>query len=457
MKLVFSFVIAILAFPSLHFAQNELTSLSPNPFVYFDEDRANYVVIEDEQTLQEFIKVSWVKKSYTYFSENFSFQEFNREFNPISVKGKGIFFVHKGGGIVYELRNDTLKRVDDSFLHKNQYGSNLYSYNNTIYNFGGYGLFTVKNFTVYYDFTMRQWYETFYDSPQKPKSREGAKHFLLTDTLYLFGGFSKKQRVTFQKFESDFWSLDLKRGVWRPLGQINNKIKSDFTNSFNSQRITPPFFIDGNTLLKIDVANNHYSVYRDENYSAIDKIIANTQNQNLLIFQYNTTKSGVTCSIITEKQLIGKVIETGQLYHPVSITSPKSQRPLWFWFFSPFLAAGLFFIYQKKKTKNTAISIFSLSDALLKEDFTDLEKKIVQLFLTHDNGLEIADLVPFFDEKNLSHDTLKKRRESFLRNLRSKLSEQSGIPFNEIFTEYRSDKDRRIKILKINTHLKIPV
>ena len=66
--------------------------------------------------------------------------------------GKKTFLVHSGCGPVLEFRNDSIVRVDNSYLHNSQFGTTPFVYNNQIHYFGGYGLFTYKNIITRYDF-----------------------------------------------------------------------------------------------------------------------------------------------------------------------------------------------------------------------------------------------------------------------------------------------------------------
>jgi hypothetical protein len=59
--------------------------------------------------------------------------------------GNKTYLVHEGCGPVLEYRNDSIVRIDNSFLHMNQFNASRFIFNNEIYFFGGYGLFTSKN------------------------------------------------------------------------------------------------------------------------------------------------------------------------------------------------------------------------------------------------------------------------------------------------------------------------
>jgi len=54
-----------------------------------------------------------------------------------------------------------------------------------------------------------------------------------------------------------------------------------------------------------------------------------------------------------------------------------------------------------------------------------------------------------------SIDTIKKRRELLLKDLRYKLSSKFNIPQEEVFLERRMETDRRMKLLFLNKLVKL--
>src|SRR5690606_14710758 len=67
------------------------------------------------------------------------------------------YFVHNLGGLVYILRNDSIKRIDNSFNHKMQVSSNIFVYNSKILRFGGYGFWSARDFLTYFDSDLLEW------------------------------------------------------------------------------------------------------------------------------------------------------------------------------------------------------------------------------------------------------------------------------------------------------------
>ena len=78
------------------------------------------------------------------------FKVFTKEFDNIKI-------VSVGGGHVYNVENDTLKREDFSFNHKMSFESAVFVRNDTIFKFGGYGFWSSRNFFTYFDNSSKEW------------------------------------------------------------------------------------------------------------------------------------------------------------------------------------------------------------------------------------------------------------------------------------------------------------
>ena len=71
-----------------------------------------------------------------------------------------------------------------------------------------------------------------------------------------------------------------------------------------------------------------------------------------------------------------------------------------------------------------------------------------------ETGLEVSDLNNFFNHGAPNFDTLKKRRELKLKDLRRKLAFSTGISEADIFQEERLVSDRRVKKMVLNESIK---
>ena len=126
--------------------------------IFLNKKENSFLLFDDSTYYFEYkiAKKKWEKHPYIFQGEC-SFTEFQKVFIPLSMENGEIYFVYRGVGEVYGLKNDTLKRIDKSFRHENQFSGNLFTHKNKIFCFGGYGLFTTKNFISYFNVKFKEW------------------------------------------------------------------------------------------------------------------------------------------------------------------------------------------------------------------------------------------------------------------------------------------------------------
>jgi hypothetical protein len=82
---------------------------------------------------------------------------------------------------------------------------------------------------------------------------------------------------------------------------------------------------------------------------------------------------------------------------------------------------------------------------------TETETKLFLIFIEHAmDGIELSDINDLVNFGRPSADTLKKRRELLLKDLKLKLSEKFDMPFDRVIYESPFHLDKRVKILRLN-------
>jgi hypothetical protein len=93
---------------------------------------------------------------------------------------------------------------------------------------------------------------------------------------------------------------------------------------------------------------------------------------------------------------------------------------------------------------------------LSKSDFTKSEWEV--MCLIQENGeMELSALNEYFNEAGLSYETLKKRRETFVKNMRIKIAMITRKPFEEILPETKHSVDKRMKIIHWNEDIELDI
>lgn len=121
---------------------------------------------------------------------------------------------------------------------------------------------------------------------------------------------------------------------------------------------------------------------------------------------------------------------------------------------SVLLNIGLFFIlfYSHRITKTAWYR--PKNPILYRKDFSEVEWEAMLLIEKNDE-LELSALNYLFDEPGLSYETLKKRRESFVRALRIKLALLTRRDVADLLQESKHPLDKRMKIIRWSNNLEI--
>ena len=220
-------------------------------------------------------KLKW---EYTPFAD----KSFKKEINEIDVLNHANFFtiinsnklyiVSNGAGPVFIYRNNTFERIDNSSLHKNQFGGARFIYNNKIHIYGGYGFWSFKSFITFFDENISQWDLLYNDSKYTPDGRWKPIYNIINDKLYVLGGRSGAAGSTNQDESfSDVFYFDFIEKEFVSVGILNPSITPKYT-LFSYPKIDDNILIVNNKhLTKIDFENLTFTNYsRGKAFSGVD-------------------------------------------------------------------------------------------------------------------------------------------------------------------------------------------
>ena len=218
------------------------------------------------------------KWEYTPFADN----SFKKEINEIDLLNHANFFtiinsnklyiVSNGAGPVFIYRNNTFERIDNSSLHKNQFGGARFIYNNKIHIYGGYGFWSFKSFITFFDENISQWDLLYNDSKYTPDGRWKPIYNIINDKLYVLGGRSGAAGSTNQDESfSDVFYFDFIEKEFVSVGKLNPSINPKYT-LFSYPKIDDNILIVNNKhLTKIDFENLTFTNYsRGKAFSGVD-------------------------------------------------------------------------------------------------------------------------------------------------------------------------------------------
>ena len=371
-----------------------------------------------------------------------------QEYKFFNIAAK-TYLVHDGCGPVLEYRNDSIVRIDNSFLHQNQYKASHFIYNKEIYFFGGYGLFTTKNILTKFDFKTREWLEVQTIGNEKIESRADAFSYLKENNLYIFGGTTKDLNHIPEKktIENFIWRLYLPKmqwyceGIYNPILQSINPTNNNLSNG-NLLYISTTYFEINPSKNKIYKFEQKYFPNIQYYYIDENKVIGCFQNNYVKYFD-----------VLNISDLQGKLKATYTFITPLK---QNSILKIAISFFMLILIIVLIMFFRKSiinilKPFNGIIYIEKKQIFVCKRKtvlFEDQEKIILNYLLNHLNQfISLNELNQLF-ERNNQFETISatvKRREQAVSSLLTKISKITGIEENKLLLERKNSEDKRIK------------
>lgn len=445
MKNVFIYLSA-LAFSNFTLAQELKFSQKPK-LVYDYKHKEAVLFLNDSVVLKTKQKkeVSIFKDTYP---GNFS------EYLYINVGGRTLF-VHEGCGPVLEFRNDSLVRIDKSYLHRNQFLGNLFTYRNEIYFLGGYGLFTHKKILTKFDFENKEW-DLIKTNDTNIPTFMNCLSKVIDDNLYIYGGYTNEAA------NHNLYVLNLKTKAWKVCKSNLLKYFETITQNQNTliEEKNGFYIIDEYKIFYVDIKNNsikqfknklakHYPgkfVLKDTVYGIFDFKTEPNYNFNFEQYLFKKHISDKNDFIVVDQIYYE---DRTELYITICVVFIFLAITIYliirkkYWFISIIYKTP--FIYSIKKNKlfykGKFVSVLNKYDILL------LEKQ-----LKHKNNyFALSDLNDLFSDSKLQDtmDVLIKRRETKLNGFIKTIAAVSGLSPEKICAFKKNETDKRIKEIQI--------
>ena len=414
--------------------------------VFLKKSMQLIVLTEDSLMTYDLIKWRKINGVKLKIPENF---EMYRS-NPIIVKNQ-LYIVDNFGGGVYKVDNDSLVRIDNSFEHKMQINSSVFEYDNTIYRYGGYGFWSVRNFFTYFDINSREW--DIVPPKGSDKFPTGSLDHVVkisNGSFYIFGGNSPNlQNPKNSVSNNEVWKFNFKKMSWEFLG--NSKIDFD-SFSFNFPYVDKQIFFKqkNNFVHVVNIIGGSYKVFEKKSIQSLIVESKNLQSfyDNGLFYCFINSHQDGTIHLTTrnEDEFFGDLIEEGSLYE----TNDK-----WFLigllFIAPILLFVLFIKIKQQLIKKKLIKISN--DKLIYKNiihpFDAKEIQILKLLLKTDDLVQSSQIMDIVENKTLHYAHNIKVKNYLMENLNFKLKTVLRTD-NDIITSQKSEEDKRIKIYYID-------
>lgn len=445
----FSVAIFLLIIPKL-FSQKP--KIIEDCLLFRDVKTNRTILIVEDSILIDVIKQKQFRLKHTsYPGKLIHYKNFN-------IKDK-TYLVHDGCGPVLEYRNDSIVRIDKSSLHQNQCAAVSFVYNNEIYFFGGYGLFTFKNILTKFDFKTKEWYsiQTFGD--EIPSPRSAALGILIKENLYVFGGNEENPDDFhgFKKCSNIIWKLHLPTKKWKKIGEYQDKLSFNNLLSINVKNKILCF--DGNTnsnIFEIDLLQNSIKKYKPTLFLKILQINYNLEKDELGLI--NNQYSNLTHNYLSIKlnDFKGKLIDNKPF---VTFGYNLSLYLNLIIILLSLLILAFFGIKFKNKLQHFKGLVFDKKNNSFYykgkqiKVFEETEIRIlIYLIENSSRFISLNELNKLFENNLLVENfaTTIKRRENSVNGLFLKLTLITGINENEFLISRKNPEDKRIREVKIN-------
>ena len=418
------------------------------PILIYDAKKQQPIIFQDDSLLVD----PKTKKTKSFYKDDFPGNL--SEYLFINVDNRNLF-VHEGCGPVLEFKNDSLIRIDKSYLHRNQFLGNLFTYKNELYFLGGYGLFTHKKILTKYCFEKQEWdliktndlnIPTFTDCFSK----------IIDDKLYVFGGYTNETD------NQNLYILNLKTKNWQEFKTNYLDHFEHIKNSRNGflENNNGFYFITNEITNYFDLKNNLIKRYKNKSsnfyYSSIIKQdmlygITDIHQDKDYKFAYKEMLLKNHFENKNDYEIVGPIYfeDYSILYLKIGIGFLCllligyfiSRRK--YWFLSSVHNTPFLYSIKNKNLfyKGKKVRLLNSYDILL------LEKQ-----LEHKNNFfAISDLNELFEDKKIeeSMDVLIKRREKKLNNFIKTIAAVSGFNSDEICAFKKNEADKRIREIQI--------
>ncbi len=418
----------------------------------FNKARNEFFVMDDSTYYwtQKPGSKKWVKHLFHYEGTE-SFKSVIEMTRVVAMNKSTYYFVHESCGNVYELKDDTLRRIDHSFPHRNQFGSVMVPYKNSVYMFGGYGFFEVKNIFTRYVPKAKEWFEVMIKSSERPSPRSGSAFILSKNELFLMGGANRK--LDKNVYLKDCWSYQFSTKSWIKKGTLHQDLVKHFPLMNLETNLPNGILQYSNRLIEFDVRNNLWVMYENPIFLNMLKIVS-TPNHDHLMYALRNSNNSLEYEVFVQPFADLKEFEIGEypIYQKLSIFQlfPKDDY-LYLSLTLNFILFMLLF-YIRRMHKLTFLQ--RAQKKLLKTDFTKTEWEVICMIQQY-GEMELSALNEYFNEVGLSYETLKKRRETFIKNIRIKIALITRKPIEEILVESKHLVDKRMKVIHWNLDIEL--
>ena len=406
-------------------AQNELPKFEgPFSFISLPEGEGFKIITNS--------KVYYTQDAINFTAHEHNFQLDVQEFS--FFPGSDNIFLHRGGGLVYQYKNDSLVRLDKSYMWRSRFNAAPLLKNDTIALIGGFGEYNEAKNIVYYDDVLREWYEYKIKLKQFEDLILFAQYDSVSDQLK---GVSADQ-ANFKYFEYEF-----KEDVFFDL--ITEEPLGNFYGVFPIHQFPQPLFLsNSDEILKWNLEEKTYSLYRfdKELINARYFVNYNPASKVFLVFDDNRDE----LLTVNENLLFSQPIKTVSFQ-----LAQKTNNNNYLIITLIIILFGLLFLIFLRR-RSVAKVVLSKKEEILAE-LSEAEAIIfTKIVESHPKPIELTELQQDF-ELQLTYESRLKKLRKCLNSIENLAREKASVANSKaVFIHTQSREDKRIKLIRLNQH-----
>ena len=398
----------------------------------------------------------------------------------LTMSNNELFMVDNGGGMVFkiDLNNYFISRHDSSFTTMNKFGGNVFTLNEDIYHFGGYGLYKTNSTLLKYNKKYNTWDEIVVNNEFPfDNGITNARILIWEDKLYLIGGNSTINQVEVKNnqllsfdFNNKSWTshgvLDFNMGEYNNVSSVNNNfiiydsklnklkvIDVDALKTTNYNINTELEFENGKDVRAVIFNCSHlYSgskqkqlgINVDLKFTPLEEISINYFTGNTRTYQASVFKSYKFSDFVDLESL-----ENGILFK-----EKRSRNE----FIIPIIIVLVILILNTfyknfQKRKDIIIeNLYSFDEGVLKfknkEILLDENSRLILELLSSNDQVSSNDVVGLLVDNGMSMDYASKIKNKTIERLNEKFEFITGSTENFIQT-LKSKEDKRIQVIQL--------
>ena len=362
------------------------------------------------------------------------------------------YMIDQLGGHVFKLEGNSLERIDNSYQHRMQLGSEILIHNDTIFRHGGYGFWETRSLLTFYDFNSNEW------DVVKTKNMGPEKFGHLSSSnnkeLVFYGGYlnNESQGVSDKKSNS-IYLFDLNQRKWISKGNSQYHFsKRDRVISIDNNK---SLILRKDTLFLIDPFNNKIDLFKSNSF--LKTVVSNPKLRSVYkdsVF-YLINKIHSTNSYEINKREYSEILS-----NPIEeIEFIKNEEFNYYWVLPPSILIFVFiYLFRFKKRSDLKKLIVVGHKAVFKGKSIQLtnEEKRVLLCFTHTNKTSNKDLIESIGKNELNYNHQLRILNNTVKDLNNKFNVLLDLK-NPLIIISKSSLDKRVRVFILNENVFIRI